>query len=97
LRNRRAVRVHEFAGARTAERVGELVELPRQPAVAVFTAEQAPRARGPADYARRWRAAREFTVTDAPHRGVCDRCPTGGGLCWWPLEMTGREAPDGLF
>jgi hypothetical protein len=39
----------------------------------------------------------EFTVTDGPHRGVCDGCPVEGGLCWWPLEMTGREPPDRLF
>ena len=40
---------------------------------------------------------REFTVTDAPHRGVCDGCPAEGGLCSWPLEMTRRESADRLF
>ena len=40
---------------------------------------------------------REFRVTDAPHRAVCDGCPAEGGLCSWPLEMTRRDAADRLF
>jgi hypothetical protein len=40
---------------------------------------------------------REFAVTDAPHRAVCQGCPAEGGLCSWPLGMTRRDAPDRLF
>ena len=60
-----------------------------------FTRDQLPDARGARS--ARWPGGcsrREFTVTEAPHRGVCDGCPAEGGLCSWPLEMTRREAPD---
>jgi ATP-dependent exoDNAse (exonuclease V) beta subunit len=40
---------------------------------------------------------RDFAVTDAPHRAVCQGCPAEGGLCSWPLGMTRRDAPDRLF
>jgi ATP-dependent exoDNAse (exonuclease V) beta subunit len=40
---------------------------------------------------------RRFTVTDTPHRQICDGCPAEGGLCSWPLAMTRREAADRLF
>jgi hypothetical protein len=40
---------------------------------------------------------RDFMVTEAPQRGVCEGCPAEGGLCSWPLEMTRREAADRLF
>jgi hypothetical protein len=39
----------------------------------------------------------DYTVTDTPHRAICDGCPAEGGLCSWPLAMTRREAPDQLF
>jgi ATP-dependent helicase/nuclease subunit A len=39
----------------------------------------------------------EFSVTDEPHRAVCNGCPAEGGLCSWPLGMTRRDAPDRLF
>ncbi|MGH2916124.1 MAG: PD-(D/E)XK nuclease family protein, partial [Solirubrobacteraceae bacterium] len=41
--------------------------------------------------------ASRFEVSPAPHRGVCAGCPAEGGLCSWPVEMTGRESPDRLF
>jgi ATP-dependent exoDNAse (exonuclease V) beta subunit len=39
----------------------------------------------------------DYTVTDTPHRAICDGCPAEGGLCSWPLAMTRRAAPDQLF
>jgi ATP-dependent exoDNAse (exonuclease V) beta subunit len=85
------------AGAESVEVVHTFLELPQRPAVARFTREQAPALEAQLSALAAGALAREFTVTDAPHRGVCDGCPAEGGLCSWPLEMTRREAPDRLF
>ncbi len=85
------------AGASEVEVVHTFLELPQRPAVANFTRDQAPALEAELSALARGVLEREFRVTDAPHRGVCDGCPAEGGLCSWPLEMTRREAPDRLF
>ncbi len=85
------------AGATEVEVVHTFLELPQQPAVVTFTREQAPALEEQLTALARGVREREFKVTDAPHRGVCDGCPAEGGLCSWPLEMTRREAADRLF
>ena len=76
------------------------VHLPRAapaPTVAAYTREQASALEAELSALAGGVLRREFTVTDAPHRGVCDGCPAEGGLCSWPLEMTRREGADRLF
>jgi RecB family exonuclease len=85
------------AGASQVEVVHTFLELPQRPAVATYTREQAPVLEAELSKLAGGVLRREFRVTDAPHRGVCDGCPAEGGLCSWPLEMTRREAPDRLF
>jgi ATP-dependent exoDNAse (exonuclease V) beta subunit len=85
------------AGAGEVEVVHTFLELPQRPAVATFTREQAPALAAELSALAGGVLRREFAVTDAPQRGVCDGCPAEGGLCSWPLEMTRREAPDRLF
>jgi ATP-dependent helicase/nuclease subunit A len=85
------------AGAQTVEVVHTFLEVPQRPAVAVFEREQAAAMEAELAAVARGVLAREFVVTDSPHRAVCAGCPAEGGLCSWPLEMTRREAPDRLF
>jgi ATP-dependent helicase/nuclease subunit A len=85
------------AGADSVEVVHTFLELPGRPAVARFTREQLPALQATLAELAGGVLRREFAVTDAPHRGVCDGCPAEGGLCSWPLEMTRREAADRLF
>jgi len=85
------------AGATEVEVVHTFLERPQRPAVATFARDQEPALEAELTALARGVLAREFTVTDAPHRGVCDGCPAEGGLCSWPLEMTRREAADRLF
>jgi ATP-dependent exoDNAse (exonuclease V) beta subunit len=84
-------------GAERVEVVHTFLELPQRPAVAHFTREQAPALDAQLTALAGGVLRREFRVTDAPHRGVCDGCPAEGGLCSWTLEMTRREAADRLF
>jgi hypothetical protein len=65
--------------------------------VAIYTREQLPALEAELSAMAGGVLSREFTVTEAPHRGVCNGCPVEGGLCSWPLEMTRREAADRLF
>jgi ATP-dependent helicase/nuclease subunit A len=85
------------AGATEVEVVHTFLELPQRPAVATFTREEAPELEDRLTALARGVLERDFRVTDAPHRAVCDGCPAEGGLCSWPLEMTRRDAPDRLF
>jgi ATP-dependent exoDNAse (exonuclease V) beta subunit len=85
------------AGADSVEVVHTFLELPGCPAVADFTRDQLPALEAALGGLAGGVLRREFTVTDAPHRGVCDGCPAEGGLCSWPLELTRREAADRLF
>jgi ATP-dependent exoDNAse (exonuclease V) beta subunit len=85
------------AGASQVEVVHTFLELPQRPAVASYAREQAPALEAELSALAGGVLRREFRVTDAPERGVCDGCPAEGGLCSWPLEMTRREAADRLF
>jgi hypothetical protein len=85
------------AGADSVEVVHTFLELPQRPAVAHFTRDQLPALEAALGALAAGVLRREFTVTEAPHRGVCEGCPAEGGLCSWPLEMTRREAADRLF
>jgi ATP-dependent helicase/nuclease subunit A len=85
------------AGAEEVEVVHTFLELPQRPAVARFTRAQAPALEASLAGLAGGVLRREFPVSDAPHRGLCDGCPAEGGLCSWPLEMTRREASDRLF
>jgi ATP-dependent helicase/nuclease subunit A len=85
------------AGAEHVEVVHTFLELPQRPAVAHFTRDQAPALEESLLALAGGVLRREFTVAEAPHRGVCEGCPAEGGLCSWPLEMTRREAADRLF
>ena len=85
------------AGATEVEVVHTFLELPQRPAVATFTSDQAPALEERLAALARGVFERDFRVTDAPQRSVCDGCPAEGGLCSWPLEMTRREAADRLF
>jgi ATP-dependent helicase/nuclease subunit A len=85
------------AGADSVEVVHTVLELPQLPAVAHFTREQLRDLEAELAALAGGVLRREFTVTDAPQRGICEGCPAEGGLCSWPLEMTRREAADRLF
>ena len=85
------------AGAGEVEVVHTFLELPQTPAVATYRREQLPALEAELSAMAGGVLHSEFTVTEAPHRGVCDGCPAEGGLCSWPLEMTRREAADRLF
>jgi ATP-dependent exoDNAse (exonuclease V) beta subunit len=85
------------AGAEHVEVVHTFLEMPGRPAVAHFTRDQLLALESALGALAGGVLRREFTVTDAPHRGVCDGCPAEGGLCSWPLELTRREAADRLF
>jgi len=92
------------------ERAAEIgMTVPHVFAVTILTSHAAAELRelglqgGPGENATRLAALargvleRDFRVTDAPQRAVCDGCPAEGGLCSWPLDMTRREAADRLF
>jgi ATP-dependent helicase/nuclease subunit A len=85
------------AGATEVEIVHTFLELPQRPAVATFTFDQVPVLEERLAGLARGVLERDFRVTDAPQRAVCEGCPAEGGLCSWPLEMTRREAADRLF
>jgi ATP-dependent helicase/nuclease subunit A len=85
------------AGASEVEIVHTFLELPQRPAVATFTLDEVPILEERLAGLARGVLVRDFRVTDAPHRAVCEGCPAEGGLCSWSLEMTRREAPDRLF
>jgi ATP-dependent exoDNAse (exonuclease V) beta subunit len=85
------------AGGDSVEVVHTFLELPGRPAVAHFTRDQLPALEAALGALAGGVLRREFTVTEAPHRGVCEGCPAEGALCSWPLEMTRREAADRLF
>ncbi len=84
-------------GADRVEVVHTFLELPQRPAVARYSREQVLALEAELGALAGGVLRREFAVTEAPHRGVCDGCPAEGGLCSWPLEMTRREAADRLF
>ena len=85
------------AGAVEVDVVHLFLEVPDAPVAASFTRERAAALEQSLDRLTGGLRAGEFSVTDAPHRGICHGCPAEGGLCSWPLQMTRREAPDRLF
>ncbi len=85
------------AGAPEVEVVHVFLEAPEHPVVALFSANDAPRLEAALVELSAGIVAGHFGVTESPHRGICNGCPAEGGLCSWPLEMTGRELPDRLF
>ena len=93
--------VYALAALRAGRRAGRgralFLERPQRPGHGRFTRDQAPALERELTALAAGVLAREFTVTEAPHRGVCSGCPAEGGLCSWPLEMTRREASDRLF
>jgi ATP-dependent helicase/nuclease subunit A len=85
------------SGAAQVEVIHVFLERPEESTGAVFTRAQLPELeRRVAEQARAVLRG-DYTVTDTPHRAVCDGCPAEGGLCSWPLAMTRRDAPDQLF
>jgi RecB family exonuclease len=85
------------AGAQAVEVEHLFLERPDEPVRALFTRAEMGRLEDELSRRAGGILNRRFTVTDTPHRAVCDGCPAEGGLCSWPLEMTRREAPDRLF
>jgi ATP-dependent exoDNAse (exonuclease V) beta subunit len=85
------------AGAEAVEVEHLFLERPDEPVSATFTRAETPRLNDELTKRATGILRREFAVTDAPHRAVCEGCPAEGGLCSWPLEMTRRERPDRLF
>jgi len=85
------------AGAERVEVAHLFLESPRDPVTAVFSAADAPALERELAGLAAGVLAREFTVAEEPHRGICSGCPAEGGLCSWPLAMTRREASDRLF
>jgi ATP-dependent exoDNAse (exonuclease V) beta subunit len=85
------------AGAEAVEVEHLFLERPDEPVSATFTRAETPRLNDELTKRATGILRREFAVTDAPHRAVCEGCPAEGGLCSWPVEMTRRERPDRLF
>ena len=85
------------SGARRVEVAHVFLERPEAPVLAGYGSDEAPSLEAALSGLARGVLAREFRVTDAPHRALCDGCPGEDGLCSWPPAMTRRETPDQLF
>ena len=85
------------AGAALVEVTHVFLELPERPIVASFAKADGPRLEHALGRLAAGVRAREFEISGAPHRALCNACPAEGGLCSWPLAATRREAPDRLF
>jgi ATP-dependent exoDNAse (exonuclease V) beta subunit len=85
------------AGAAAVEVRHLFLERPQEPVAAAFTRDDVPELERQLNGVARGVLARDFGVTDTPHRALCGGCPGEGGLCSWPAEMTRREAVDRLF
>jgi hypothetical protein len=73
------------------------LEAPGEPVIASFSQEHREQLEARLQAMTAGVVARDFAVTDQPHRAVCGGCPAEGGLCSWPLDATRRDAPDRLF
>jgi ATP-dependent helicase/nuclease subunit A len=81
-------------GAPRVEVAHLFLERPAEPAVAVFTADDAPSlAARLADLAAGV-PAEEWPVTSRPHRELCGDCPGRRSLCSWPEAVTLRPYED---
>ncbi len=85
------------ADAEAVEVVHLFLEAPGEPVIASFSQEHREQLEARLQAMTAGVVARDFAVTDQPHRAVCGGCPAEGGLCSWPLDATRRDAPDRLF
>jgi ATP-dependent exoDNAse (exonuclease V) beta subunit len=85
------------AGADQVEVAHVFLDGAHEPVTATFSRDDAPELEDRLSALADGVMQRQFAVTDAPHRAVCQGCPAEGGLCSWPLGMTRRDAPDRLF
>ncbi|MGI8506401.1 MAG: PD-(D/E)XK nuclease family protein, partial [Solirubrobacteraceae bacterium] len=85
------------AGAERVEIAHCFLERPEAPVIVSFARSEQAELERELDRLAGGVLRREFTVSDAPHRGLCAGCPAEGGLCSWPLESTRRQAADRLF
>ncbi len=85
------------AGAGEVEVAHVFLDGAHEPVTVTFSREDAPELEDRLSALADGVMQREFAVTEAPHRAVCQGCPAEGGLCSWPLGMTRRDAPDRLF
>jgi hypothetical protein len=85
------------AGAEAVEVAHVFLEAPERPVAARFDRTDIAALRDELAGLAAGVLARDFEVTDAPHRSLCHGCPGEGGLCSWPLSVTRREDPDQLF
>ena len=85
------------AGADQVEVAHVFLDGAHEPVTATFSRENAPELEDRLSALADGVMQRQFAVTDAPHRAICQGCPAEGGLCSWPLGMTRRDAPDRLF
>jgi len=85
------------SGARRVEVAHVFLEHPEVPVLAGYGSTEAPALEAALSELARGVLAREFPVSAAPHRALCDGCPGEDGLCSWSPAMTRRETPDQLF
>jgi ATP-dependent helicase/nuclease subunit A len=85
------------SGARRVEVAHVFLEHPEAPVLAGFASDAAPALGAALSELASGVLAREFPVSDAPHRALCDGCPGEDGLCSWPPAMTRRQTPEQLF
>ena len=85
------------SGARRVEVAHVFLEHPEAPVRAAFGRDEVTGLEAALSELARGVLAREFPVSDTPHRMLCDGCPGEDGLCSWPPAMTRRETPDQLF
>jgi len=85
------------SGAARVEVAHVFLERPDEPAIASYTAADAPALEQRLEALAAGVRERRFEVAEHPHRGLCAGCPAQGGLCSWPEPMTRRERPDQLF
>jgi ATP-dependent helicase/nuclease subunit A len=78
-------------GAPRVEIVHWFLHRPSEPVGAVFAADDRSRLQDAVARLVRSAHAGSFTVSEAPHRGLCLTCPGRAGLCSWSDSMTLRE------
>jgi ATP-dependent helicase/nuclease subunit A len=78
-------------GAPRVEIVHWFLHRPSEPVGAVFAADERPALEDAVARLVRNARAGSFTVSEAPHRGLCLTCPGRAGLCSWGDSMTLRE------
>jgi ATP-dependent exoDNAse (exonuclease V) beta subunit len=84
-------------GAEEVEVVHSFLELPDRPVAAAYTRDDAVALERSLAELAAGVLAREFAVSETPHRALCGGCPGEATLCSWPRELTRRERTDTLF